>query len=76
MANKYRISVKFIFEGTVDVFADTAEQAKHFATMGQGICMQGGEVQSNSEAIDDWTISMKSNRKFGQPKTIQKGIEL
>lgn len=76
MANKYRIPVKFIFEGTVDVIADTQLQAIHHAKQGQGIYAHLGPIEMNSERIDGYDVDTKPDRKFGKPKTIFKGIEL
>lgn len=75
MANKYRIPVKFQIQGTIEVIADNAKEAKKSIRRDVGLCL-GGDIHTSNSNVDDWTFPIHFNKKIGQPKTIQKGIEL
>lgn len=57
MAKTYKIKVKFVFEGEVEVFADSKAEAKEIVEKDFGLVL-GRDLETSSEAVNDWTFNI------------------
>ena len=68
---KYNVKVRYIFEGTYDVVADSREQAKAIAERDCGLVMGSSIHTSNDGNVVDWDFSMHPEAKILSVKPVK-----
>ena len=68
--NKYRVPVKLIFTGTVDVIAEDDVYAKHIALDNFGGILDHAENNLRDE-ITDWDISIHSDTELNEDEEVE-----
>ena len=68
--NKYRVPVKLIFTGTVDVIAEDDEEAKSIALSNVGGIFDYAENNCRDD-ITDWDMSIHSDTELDEDEEVE-----
>ena len=65
MAKKYKVPVKFVFEGEFYVDADSAAEARRIVSEECHLVMGEG-IECNDDDVTDWDFDMHSEKYIGR----------
>lgn len=69
--NKYRVPVKLIFTGTVDVLAEDEKEAEDIALDNIGGILDHVENNCRDDIITDWDISIHSDAERDEDEEVE-----
>lgn len=67
---KYRVKVRYVFEGCFDIRAENEDEAREIADRDCGLVMGGGIHTSNDGQVCDWDFRMHPENKVLSAKQL------